>query len=138
NTPLDQKLSPSAVDAERIRLIHHGSAIRSRHLGVIIEMMKYLDERFTLDFMLVETDATYIAELRRAARMDPRIRFIEPVAMQDICHRINEFDVGVFLLPPVNFNYKYALPNKFFEFIQARLAVAIGPSPEMATLLRQY
>jgi hypothetical protein len=31
-----------------------------------------------------------------------------------------------------------ALPNKFFEFVQARLAVAIGPSPEMARLVRQY
>lgn len=138
NAPLDQKLSPSAVDADCIRLIHHGSAIRSRHLGVMIEMMKHLDARFTLDFMLVETDAAYMAELRAAAQADSRIRFIEPVAMQDICQRLNKFDVGVYLLPPVNFNHEHALPNKFFEFIQARLAVAIGPSPEMATLLRQY
>lgn len=138
NAPLDQKLSPSAVDADCIRLIHHGSAIRSRHLGVMIEMMKHLDARFTLDFMLVETDAAYMAELRAAAQADSRISFIEPVAMQDICQRLNEFDVGVYLLPPVNFNHEHALPNKFFEFIQARLAVAIGPSPEMATLLRQY
>ncbi|WP_415033111.1 glycosyltransferase [Azonexus sp.] len=138
NAPLDQKRSPSTVDAECIRLVHHGSAIRSRHLGVMIDMMKYLDARFTLDFMLVETDAAYMAELRAAAQADSRIRFIEPVAMQDICQRLNEFDVGIYLLPPVNFNHEHALPNKFFEFIQARLAVAIGPSPEMATLLRQY
>jgi len=30
------------------------------------------------------------------------------------------------------------LPNKFFEFIQARLAVAIGPSPEMARIVREH
>jgi len=41
-------------------------------------------------------------------------------------------------LPPANFNYRHALPNKFFEFVQGRLAVAIGPSPEMARLVRQY
>ncbi len=138
NSPVDQKLLPSAVDAAHIRLIHHGAAIRSRHLGVMIDMMKYLDTRFSLNFMLVESDAEYMAELRAAAQADPRIRFIEPVAMNDICQRLNEFDVGVYLLPPVNFNHEHALPNKFFEFIQARLAVAIGPSPEMATLLRQY
>lgn len=138
NAPLDQHLRPSAVDASNIRLIHHGSAIRSRHLGVMIEMMKHLDSRFTLDFMLVESDAAYMAELRAMAQSDPRIRFIDPVAMQDICQRLNEFDVGIYLLPPVNFNHEHALPNKFFEFIQARLAVAIGPSPEMAALLRQY
>src|SRR5690606_24606948 len=36
----------------------------------------------------------------------------------------------------VNFNYRFALPNKLFEFIQARLAVAVSPSPEMARLVR--
>jgi len=138
NAPLDQKLAPSAVGGNCIRLIHHGSAIRSRHLEVMIEMMKHLDERFTLDFMLVETDAAYMAELRVKAQPCERVRFIEPVAMQDICRRLNGFDVGVYLLPPVNFNHQHALPNKFFEFIQARLAVAIGPSPEMAALVRRY
>ena len=31
-----------------------------------------------------------------------------------------------------------ALPNKLFEFIQARLAVAIWPSPEMARITEAY
>ena len=41
------------------------------------------------------------------------------------------------MLPSVNFNNKYALPNKFFEFIQARLALAIGPSLEMKRIVEQ-
>jgi glycosyltransferase involved in cell wall biosynthesis len=31
-----------------------------------------------------------------------------------------------------------ALPNKFFEFIMAGLAVAIGPSPAMAAIVNRY
>ena len=30
------------------------------------------------------------------------------------------------------------MPNKFFDFIQARLAIAVGPTPEMAALVHQY
>ena len=41
-------------------------------------------------------------------------------------------------MQPTNFNGYKALPNKFFEFIQARLAIAIGPSPEMSKLVQQY
>ncbi|KQO28885.1 hypothetical protein ASF15_14300 [Pseudomonas sp. Leaf83] len=104
----------------------------------MIEMMRYLDSRFTLDFMLVENDPLYLAELKEVAKEDARIRFVNPVPMQEICQRLNDYDIGVFLLPPVNFNYEHALPNKFFEFIQARLAIAIGPSPEMAALTRRY
>ena len=138
NAPLEQGLEPSPGRPGRIRLIHHGSAIRSRHLGVMVEMMRHLGEKFTLDFMLVETDPVYMAELREMAREDQRVRFVEPVAMPEICRHLNQYDVGIYLLPPVNFNHEHALPNKFFEFIQARLAVAIGPSPEMARIVEEY
>lgn len=138
NAPSAQGLQPSPVLPGRVRLVHHGAAIRSRHLGLMIEMMLYLDERFVLDIMIVETDPAYMAELRTLAAGDSRIKFVEPVALESICQRINEYDVGLFLLPPVNFNYRYALPNKFFEFVQARLAIAVGPSAEMASLVNQY
>jgi hypothetical protein len=100
--------------------------------------MRHLDDRFTLDLMLMEAQTPYMRKLRAAAAADPRIRFRPAVPMQQIAATINEYDIGVFLLPPVNFNYRMALPNKFFEFVQARLAVAIGPSPEMARLVQHY
>ena len=138
NAPLQQDLEPSPGLPGRVRLIHHGSAIRSRHLGAMVRMMRHLGERFTLDFMLVETDPVYMAELREMARENQRVRFVEPVAMPEICRQLNRYDVGIYLLPPVNFNHEHALPNKFFEFIQARLAVAIGPSTEMARIVEEY
>ena len=138
NAPLDQFLSPTEITPGRIRLIHHGGAIRSRHLETMIEVMQHLDERFTLDFMLVNNDAAYMSELRQRAAHDRRISFVDPVPMVDICKAINNYDIGIYLLQPVNFNHKHALPNKIFEFIQARLAVAVGPSPEMASIVNEY
>ena len=46
--------------------------------------------------------------------------------------------MGLYVLPPLNFNYSAASPNKFFDFVAAGLAVCIGPSPEMARLVRQF
>lgn len=138
NAPQKQFLSPSPVRRGGVRMIHHGVASRSRQLELMVEVMSHLDQRFTLDFMLVEGDAEYIRALRQKTQHDPRIRFIDPVPMPQICQRTNEYDVGIFFLPPNSFNYHYALPNKFFEFVQARLAIAIGPSPEMATLVRKF
>lgn len=138
NAPALADLTPTAVDGTRIRLIHHGAAIASRHLELMIQMMDHLDDRFSLDLMLMPSDPAYLNRLKTLAASRPRVRFMEPVPMEQICVAINDHDIGVFLLPPVNFNYAHALPNKFFEFIQARLAVAIGPSPEMARLVRQH
>jgi hypothetical protein len=138
NAPSYQALEPSPVEFGKIRMIHHGAAIRSRHLESLIEVMKYLDNRFSLDLMMMDSDVAYMRHLREHAANDPRIRFVPPVRMEDICSYINSYDLGIFLLPPVNFNYEHALPNKIFEFIQARLAVAIGPSPEMARIVRRH
>lgn len=133
-----QPCAPSPLLPDRVRLIHHGASLRGRHLEVMIDMMRLLDQRFSLDLMLMETDPAYLAELRARAAGDPRIRFIPAVRMEEICASINAFDIGLYLLPPINFNHEHALPNKLFEFVQARLAVAIGPSPEMADIVRQY
>lgn len=138
NAPAHQRLLPSHVQDDAIRMIHHGVASSARHLEVMIEMMALLDHRFTLDLMLIEVEPAYMAFLRQKAQHDARIRFVEPVPMPQICRRINEYDVGLYLLPPDNFNHRHALPNKFFEFVQACLVVAIGPSPEMAALTRKY
>jgi hypothetical protein len=104
----------------------------------MIQMFRHLEERFHLDFMLMPTNPRYLRMLRRKAAFCDRIRFIDPVPMPDIPLATNMHDIGLYLLPPANFNHANALPNKFFEFVQARLALAIGPSPEMADLARQH
>lgn len=138
NAPRYENLLPSPLSGNAVRLIHHGLATSSRKLEIMIDMMDLLDDRFRLDLMLVDNGTGYLAILKERAKSNPRIRFRQPVEMKKIAAEINEYDIGIFILPPVNFNYRYALPNKFFEFIQARLAVAIGPSEEMARLTRKY
>ena len=122
---------------ETVRLIHHGSANPDRNLEQLIELADYLDSRFTLTFMLVG-DARYITDLKKLSDANPKIIWRDPVPMQDISKEINLYDLGVYLAPPTNFNTNFMLPNKFFEFIQARLGVAIGPSPEMQRLVEAY
>jgi hypothetical protein len=118
-----------------IRLVHHGAAIPSRRLEAMVEMMRSLDSRFHLTFFLTGNPA-YRKRLASLAKNLP-VEFRDPVAMNLLPETLNEFDIGLFLLPPTNFNYQHALPNKLFEFIQARLGVGISPSPEMARVVNQ-
>jgi len=126
-----------ATDPEHIRLIHHGAADKSRQIESMIDMVSLLDDRFSLSLMLVG-GGSYLESLKSRARGKERIEFVEPVKTGDICRVIGEYDIGVYLLRPTNFNNAHALPNKFFEFIQAGLALAIGPSMEMKALVEKY
>lgn len=138
SSPNIKLLQPSAVFDQSIRLVHHGVALESRCLEIMIKMMDYVDHRFTLDFYLIKSKLKYYESLVSLASKNPRIKFNTPVGMTDLPNVINRYDVGVYLLKPVNFNSEFALPNKFFEFVQGRVAIATGPSPEMASLIKQY
>jgi hypothetical protein len=60
------------------------------------------------------------------------------VPPSQIAATINQCDVGIHIVPPVNYNNAHMLPNKLFEFIMAGLAVVIGPSVEMVPIVREH
>ena len=137
NSPEFIDIIPSKVNSKNIQLVHHGGAIRSRHLEIMIEMMDYLHPKFELNLILIETDPGYIDELKQLSK-NKKINFLQSVPTEEISKELNQFDIGLFILPSVNFNYEIALPNKFFEFIQARLCIAIGPSREMELITNKH
>jgi hypothetical protein len=122
----------------KIKLIHHGLALPQRKIENMIGMMDFVDDRYELDLMLVFRKEEYRLELEKSIGSRKNVRLIPPVATDEIVPFISQYDMGIYLLEPNNFNNKHALPNKFFEFIQARLAIAIGPSPEMAKIVSNY
>jgi hypothetical protein len=67
-----------------------------------------------------------------------RVEYHDPVAVTDIASRINEWDVEIIFFPPIRTNLRHALPNKFFEAVQGRLAVVAGESPDLAELIEHY
>jgi hypothetical protein len=93
----------------------------------------------TLDLVLAPGDAAYIAELgARADALGGAVRVLPPVPFDEIVPVLAAYDAGIFVCPPTTFNLLHALPNKLFEFVQARLAVVVGPSPEMARIVTEH
>lgn len=123
---------------DKIKIIYHGVASKERGTEAMIELAGYLDNRFALDFMVLGKE-NYIKNLIKKAENNPKIRFLPPVQRQELVRITNNYDIGLFLFKDKTcFSYQNALPNKFFEYIQARLMLAIGPSREMAKFVKQY
>lgn len=125
------------TDSGCIRIVHHGIANRNRQIEKLIEIGSLLDSRFHTDLYLTGAQE-YITELRARISGDSRVRILAPIPLRNICATLNRYDIGLFYVEPLTFNLKHCLPNKLFEFIQARLAVAIGPSPDMAEVVREH
>lgn len=132
-----ERLEPRPTGAP-IRLVHSGACFSNRHLMTMIDAVELAAKPVTLDLFLTPNDPVYLGELRARAGGMTGVTVHDPVPYRTLAGVLNAFDVGVFVLPPVNFNYRWALPNKLFDFVQARLAVVIGPSEEMTRYVRDY
>jgi hypothetical protein len=140
NAPERIRTTSKELNPDKIRLVHHGSAIRDRRLERMIETLAFCDERYSLDFILMDDNVKYIGSLKRCAdKLAPgRVVFHPPVVTEEIINRLSDYDVGFYILEDNNFNNQVALPNKFFDFIVAGLAICIGPSPSMGEIVKQY
>lgn len=118
-----------------IRLVHSGAAKKGRFLEVTLDAMDALKSDATLDLFLTQNHGEYFESLRARIQGMRNVVLHDPVPYDQLNSTLSKYDVGIFLLPPVNFNYEWTLPNKFFDFVQARLGIIIGPSPEMAAVL---
>jgi hypothetical protein len=132
------RLFPTSCCNGRIRLVHHGAAVRVRHLEVIMDAIEQLDSGFSLDLYLVAQDDEYYHELKTRTKGNGRVRIRQAVSRSQLVQTLNEYDLGVVVYPPVTYNLYHVLPNKFFEFVQARLGIVTGPSPEIVRYVEEY
>jgi glycosyltransferase involved in cell wall biosynthesis len=138
NAPEKATQFPQMAINSPIKLIHHGAASSIRHPELMLETIALCDERYSLHFMFLHNE--FVDELKNIAeKLTPgRVFFHDPVLPENIVHKISEFDVGIYILPPTNYNNLVALPNKFLDFICAGIAVCIGPSPAMGKIVKEY
>ncbi|MDP3952927.1 glycosyltransferase family 1 protein [Microbacterium sp.] len=122
-----------------IRLVHSGAALHGRHLETMIEAVSLSTADIELTLYLMPNDTSYIEQLRRrAAEIGPKIRVLPPVPHAELVDTLAAHDVGIHILPATSTNNRLALPNKFFDFVQARLGVIVGPTPAMAGLIERH
>lgn len=128
----------SVVDGNQIELLYHGYAQMERGLAVLLEAATLLDQRFSINMMLTGPNAEIDAVKQLATEKGVKVRWLNPVPMGEVSSYINRFDAEVIFYPPNNPNLLHSFPNKFFESLQARLAIVIGHSPSMQAVVEHY
>jgi glycosyltransferase involved in cell wall biosynthesis len=133
-----RNLTPSPVDPAVIKLVHSGTADAERNIVELIEAVDRLGDRFSLDLYLLEVPGGHLDVIRKKAALTPRVTVHDPVPPETLPSVLNEYDLGVFLYPLRTLSHRYHLPNKFFDFVQARLGLVFSPAPEIDTHVAQY
>jgi hypothetical protein len=147
NSPYYHDISPKIDSTNKIKLVHIGGATKSRKLENMILAFNYLEKdlrsNFELDFYLIANDEDskkYIKYLKELSNKIENIdiKFLNPIPNNELISNLSAYDIGLSYIYPSNVNYLYCLPNKLFEYIQARLSILSSPNPEMAKIVKEY
>jgi glycosyltransferase involved in cell wall biosynthesis len=79
-----------------------------------------------------------LVRMVRKHGLQEKVHFFGKVPMDALWQYTAAADVGISLEEDLGLNYQYALPNKLFDYIQARLPVVISDLPEMKAIVTRY
>jgi glycosyltransferase involved in cell wall biosynthesis len=134
------QVHPHRPTGETIEVLYHGVVYEGRGLEACIDSVALWRPEFRLTIR-GPAPADYreaLAERIRARGLGERVVLAPPVPMIDLVKEAARFDVGLFALPGHSKQNMHVLPNKFFEYTMAGLALCVSDLPEMTALLRQH
>lgn len=104
----------------------------------LVEAMQYLDDTFLL---LIIGNGDVVPQLKKISaekNLQSRIQFIGRLPYHELKKYTMAADLGVTLDKDTNLNYRFSLPNKIFDYIQAGIPVLSSKLPELERIVTQY
>ncbi len=138
STPDFIDIAPTQVTPGAIQFVHHGFYSPHRGIELLIEGFARARTSAVLNLVLGEAPTQQLAELASSLGLpDDKIVFHDFVPTDQLIEFLNHYDVEIIFIPTDVTNELVALPNKFFEAVQARLGIISGPTPEVVRVIEE-
>ncbi len=123
---------------EKHLLVLQGSGINiQRGAEELVEAMRYLDDCY----LMVIGGGDVLPMLKRmtsALQIEDRVRFLPRMPYQQMMAYTQLAELGFVLDKDTNLNYRFCLPNKLFDFIQAGVPIVASHLVEIEKIINKY
>lgn len=119
-------------------LLLQGSGINvQRGAEEAVQAMQFLPEACLL--VIGGGDVlSVLYDLVNTLDLEDRVFFLPKMPYEELIHFTATADIGLSLDKGTNINYQLSLPNKLFDYIQARIPILASDLPEVGHIVRTY
>jgi glycosyltransferase involved in cell wall biosynthesis len=127
---------PFSMDGKKI-IIYQGALNIGRGLELMIDAMEYLENHLLI--IAGNGDIyTNLKERSKSKLTENKVHFLGKLLPSELQKITPLADIGLSLEEDLGLNYRYALPNKIFDYIQAEIPILVSNLPEMKQIVIKY
>jgi glycosyltransferase involved in cell wall biosynthesis len=136
-TNTDINLRSLGVPAEKAIVVYQGAVNKDRGLEEAITAMQWVD---TAVLLIIGTGdlLTKLREEVKQKKLQQKVFFTGLIPMEQLPSYTSLASLGLSIEKDTNLNYRYSLPNKVFDYIQAGIPLLAYPMKEVKSLIDQY
>ena len=140
NIPKIKKISQKnfEIDAKGKKVIlYQGSVNIGRGIELMIDTMALLDEYL----FIVIGDGDILEQLKEKVSnlsLHNKVKFLGKKTPEELKELTPNATIGMSLEEDLGLNYRYALPNKIFDYLHANVPVIVADLPEMRSLIKKH
>jgi glycosyltransferase involved in cell wall biosynthesis len=131
------KFNLAKTETKEKIVLYQGAVNVHRGLEQAIRAMKYLDDTR----LVIAGDGDITPQLKKLVqheKLEDKVEFLGRLPIEKLAEITFTADLGLSIEEDVGLNYRFALPNKLFDYIQAGVPALVTNLPEMAAIVKEY
>ncbi|MCF6349967.1 MAG: glycosyltransferase [Flavobacteriaceae bacterium] len=132
-----QNLKPKTQNPKPKTIIYQGAVNIGRGLELMIDTMQYLENYL----FIIVGNGDILEDLKRSVKnknLKNKVQFLGKVTPKELKKITPKADLGLSIEEDLGLNYRYALPNKIFDYIHANIPILTSDLPEMKRIITNY
>ncbi len=139
NIPVSQSIQPDKKENKNTRkiILYQGAVNIGRGLKQVILAMHHVENAK----LIIAGDGDIKSELEQLVgkeNLQNKVEFTGRLPLEKLTKLTPQADLGLSVEEDLGLNYRFALPNKLFDYIQAQVPVLVTDLPEMSAIVNQY
>ena len=133
---INQNPFPFSIKGKTV-IVYQGAINVGRGLELMIDTMKLLENHLLV--IIGTGDIIYVLEAKVLnEKLENSVKFMGKILPEDLKRLTSNADIGISLEEDLGLNYRYALPNKLFDYIHAEVPVIASDLPEIKKIVEKY